>query len=89
MSLPLCLQVSVVRTSNCIYEILQQRQRDIEFREASNDHRQRYVTSNFLRAAMLDKILPIPILEITWLLFGFFLQKTKPVSLPMIVLCFT
>ncbi|THU73900.1 hypothetical protein C4D60_Mb04t27720 [Musa balbisiana] len=33
--------VSIARTCNCIYSLLQQRQRDIEFREASNDQRQR------------------------------------------------
>ncbi|WOL19033.1 afadin- and alpha-actinin-binding protein isoform X1 [Canna indica] len=33
--------VSVARTCNCIHSLLQQRQRDIEFRESSNEHRQR------------------------------------------------
>ncbi|KAJ0509034.1 putative envelysin [Helianthus annuus] len=33
--------VSVARTCNCIYSLLQQRQRDIEFRESTNDKRQR------------------------------------------------
>ncbi|URE20708.1 Afadin- and alpha -actinin-Binding [Musa troglodytarum] len=33
--------VSIARTCNCIHSLLQQRQRDIEFREASNDQRQR------------------------------------------------
>ncbi|XP_057545507.1 uncharacterized protein LOC130824489 isoform X2 [Amaranthus tricolor] len=33
--------VSVARTCNCIYSLLQQRQRDIEFRETANDQRQR------------------------------------------------
>lgn len=33
--------VSIARTCNCIYALLQQRQRDIEFRESSNDQRQR------------------------------------------------
>ncbi|KAH9608651.1 hypothetical protein KSS87_018247 [Heliosperma pusillum] len=33
--------VSVARTCNCIYSLLQQRQRDIEFRESTNDQRQR------------------------------------------------
>ncbi|OAY68200.1 Afadin- and alpha-actinin-binding protein [Ananas comosus] len=33
--------VSVARTCNCIYSLLQQRQRDIEFRESSNEQRQR------------------------------------------------
>ncbi|KAM0036593.1 putative afadin/alpha-actinin-binding protein [Helianthus debilis subsp. tardiflorus] len=33
--------VSIARTCNCIYSLLQQRQRDIEFRESTNDQRQR------------------------------------------------
>ncbi|XP_038974704.1 afadin- and alpha-actinin-binding protein [Phoenix dactylifera] len=33
--------VSISRTCNCIYSLLQQRQRDIEFRESSNEQRQR------------------------------------------------
>ncbi|XP_008676949.2 uncharacterized protein [Zea mays] len=33
--------VSIARTCNCIYALLQQRQRDIEFRESTNDQRQR------------------------------------------------
>ncbi|KAI3709106.1 hypothetical protein L2E82_38864 [Cichorium intybus] len=33
--------VSIARTCNCIYSLLQQRQRDIEFRESANDQRQR------------------------------------------------
>ncbi|KAG8485728.1 hypothetical protein CXB51_019093 [Gossypium anomalum] len=33
--------VSVARTCNCIYSLLQQRQRDIEFRESANEQRQR------------------------------------------------
>ncbi|KAG6475685.1 hypothetical protein ZIOFF_064914 [Zingiber officinale] len=32
--------VSVARTCNCIYSLLQQRQRDIEFREGSNEQKQ-------------------------------------------------
>ncbi|KAL6520607.1 hypothetical protein OROMI_032167 [Orobanche minor] len=34
--------VSVARTCNCIYALLQQRQRDVEFRESANEQRQRY-----------------------------------------------
>jgi hypothetical protein len=37
------MQVSIARTCNCIYALLQQRQRDIEFRESTNDQRQRCV----------------------------------------------
>ncbi|CAN0912421.1 Afadin- and alpha-actinin-binding protein [Linum grandiflorum] len=33
--------VSIARTCNCIYFLLQMRQRDIEFRESANDQRQR------------------------------------------------
>ncbi|KAL5977740.1 hypothetical protein ACLOJK_036748 [Asimina triloba] len=33
--------VSISRTCNCIYSLLQQRQRDIEFRESTNEQRQR------------------------------------------------
>lgn len=33
--------VSIARTCNCVYSLLQQRQRDIEFRESANDQRQR------------------------------------------------
>ncbi|KAM3210855.1 hypothetical protein ACQJBY_064637 [Aegilops geniculata] len=33
--------VSIARTCNCMYALLQQRQRDIEFRESTNDIRQR------------------------------------------------
>ncbi|XP_074269211.1 uncharacterized protein LOC141592437 [Silene latifolia] len=33
--------VSIARTCNCVYSLLQQRQRDIEFRESTNDQRQR------------------------------------------------
>jgi X breakpoint 2-interacting protein len=33
--------VSISRTCNCMYSLLQQRQRDIEFRESANELRQR------------------------------------------------
>ncbi|XP_010688481.2 uncharacterized protein LOC104902406 isoform X1 [Beta vulgaris subsp. vulgaris] len=33
--------VSVARTCNCMYSLLQQRQRDIDFRESANEQRQR------------------------------------------------
>ncbi|KAL9242264.1 hypothetical protein vseg_016283 [Gypsophila vaccaria] len=33
--------VSVARTCNCVYSLLQQRNRDIEFRESANEQRQR------------------------------------------------
>ncbi|XP_008451670.1 uncharacterized protein LOC103492899 isoform X1 [Cucumis melo] len=36
--------VSIARTCNCIYFLLQQRQRDIEFRESANEQRQRLLS---------------------------------------------
>ncbi|KAK3040011.1 hypothetical protein RJ639_027322 [Escallonia herrerae] len=39
--------VSVARTCNCVYSLLQQRQRDIEFRESANEQRQRTYTGLF------------------------------------------
>ncbi|MCO5552181.1 hypothetical protein L7F22_005692 [Adiantum nelumboides] len=36
--------VAVIRSCNCIYALLQQRQRDIEFRDSSNEQRQRSVS---------------------------------------------
>ncbi|KAH9805924.1 Afadin/alpha-actinin-binding protein [Citrus sinensis] len=33
--------VSIARTCNCIYSLLQQRQRDVEYRESANEQRQR------------------------------------------------
>ncbi|KAF6142309.1 hypothetical protein GIB67_023334 [Kingdonia uniflora] len=36
--------VSIARTCNCVYSLVQQRQRDIEFRESSNEQRQRLVS---------------------------------------------
>ncbi|KAJ4959031.1 hypothetical protein NE237_026142 [Protea cynaroides] len=36
--------VSIARTCNCLYSLLQQRQRDIEFRESSNEQRQRLLS---------------------------------------------
>ncbi|PWA78406.1 afadin/alpha-actinin-binding protein [Artemisia annua] len=36
--------VSVARTCNCMYSLLQQRQRDIEFRESANDQKHRLLS---------------------------------------------
>ncbi|KAL3643092.1 hypothetical protein CASFOL_013907 [Castilleja foliolosa] len=36
--------VSVARTCNCMYALLQQRQKDVEFREAANEQRQRLLS---------------------------------------------
>ncbi|XP_011623839.1 afadin- and alpha-actinin-binding protein isoform X1 [Amborella trichopoda] len=36
--------VSIARTCNCIYALLQQRKRDIDFRESSNEQRQRLLS---------------------------------------------
>ncbi|XP_020264170.1 uncharacterized protein LOC109840079 isoform X4 [Asparagus officinalis] len=39
---------SIARTCNFIHSLLQQKQRDIEFRESANDQRQRNTGSNLL-----------------------------------------
>lgn len=36
------IQVSIAKTCNCIYAMIQQRQRDIKHRETANDTRQRF-----------------------------------------------
>lgn len=36
--------VSIARTCNCIYSLLQQRQRDVEYRESANEQRQRLLS---------------------------------------------
>lgn len=38
-------QVSTAKTCNCIYSMIQQRQRDIEYREAANETRQRFAVA--------------------------------------------
>ncbi|PIA45527.1 hypothetical protein AQUCO_01600010v1, partial [Aquilegia coerulea] len=44
--------VSIARTCNCIYSLLQQRQRDIEFRESTNEQRQRIFLDMLLSSDM-------------------------------------
>ncbi|KAK3020377.1 hypothetical protein RJ639_047242 [Escallonia herrerae] len=45
--------VSVARTCNCVYSLLQQRQRDIEFRESANEQRQRFIIVNLVAVYVL------------------------------------
>lgn len=47
---------SVVRTCNCIYALLQQRQKDIEFREASNEQRQRFLSDMARLEAKVERL---------------------------------
>ncbi|KAK9097874.1 hypothetical protein Syun_024919 [Stephania yunnanensis] len=48
--------VSIARTCNCIYSLLQQRQRDIEFRESSNEQRQRLVSDMSRLEAKVERL---------------------------------
>ncbi|KAJ8617126.1 hypothetical protein MRB53_013312 [Persea americana] len=48
--------VSVARTCNCIYSLLQQRQRDIEFRESSNEQRQRLLSDISRLEAKVERL---------------------------------
>lgn len=48
--------VSVARTCNCIHTLLQQRQRDIEFREAANDQRQRSLSDISRLEAKVERL---------------------------------
>lgn len=41
-------QVSIANTCNSLYAMIQQRQRDIEYREAANDARQRFALAQAL-----------------------------------------
>lgn len=47
---------SVVRTCNCIYAMIQQRQRDIEYREAANDSRQRLMSDMSRLEAKVERL---------------------------------
>ncbi|KAI5084770.1 hypothetical protein GOP47_0000939 [Adiantum capillus-veneris] len=47
---------SVVRSCNCIYALLQQRQRDIEFRDSSNDQRQRLLSDMARLEAKVERL---------------------------------
>ncbi|XP_010525726.1 PREDICTED: afadin- and alpha-actinin-binding protein [Tarenaya hassleriana] len=48
--------VSVARTCNCIYALLQQRQRDVEFRESANDHRQRLLSDTARLESKVERL---------------------------------
>ncbi|XP_052199447.1 uncharacterized protein LOC127806287 isoform X1 [Diospyros lotus] len=48
--------VSIARTCNCIYALLQQRQRDIEFRESANDQRQRLASDISRLEAKVERL---------------------------------
>ncbi|XP_024387372.1 uncharacterized protein [Physcomitrium patens] len=47
---------SIVRTCNCIYSMIQQRQRDIEYREAANDTRQRLMSDMARLEAKVERL---------------------------------
>ncbi|KZV14515.1 Afadin- and alpha-actinin-binding protein [Dorcoceras hygrometricum] len=48
--------VSVARTCNCMYALLQQRQRDIEFRESANEQRQRLMSDISRLEAKVERL---------------------------------
>ncbi|GMI94682.1 hypothetical protein like AT5G57410 [Hibiscus trionum] len=48
--------VSVARTCNCLYSLLQQRQRDIEFRESANEQRQRLLSDVSRLEAKVERL---------------------------------
>ncbi|GMI89100.1 hypothetical protein like AT5G57410 [Hibiscus trionum] len=48
--------VSVARTCNCIYSLLQQRQRDIDFRESANEQRQRLLSDISRLEAKVERL---------------------------------
>ncbi|KAK1291250.1 hypothetical protein QJS10_CPB17g00043 [Acorus calamus] len=48
--------VSIARTCNCIYSLLQQRQCDIEFRESSNEQRQRLLSDISRQEAKVERL---------------------------------
>ncbi|KAJ3693395.1 hypothetical protein LUZ60_008875 [Juncus effusus] len=48
--------VSIARTCNCIYALLQQRQRDIEFRETSNESKQRFQSDISRLEAKIERL---------------------------------
>ncbi|KAK4415308.1 Afadin- and alpha-actinin-binding protein B [Sesamum alatum] len=48
--------VSVARTCNCIYALLQQRQRDVEFRESANEQRQRLLSDISRLEAKVERL---------------------------------
>jgi X breakpoint 2-interacting protein len=50
------VQASIVRTCNCIYSMIQQRQRDIEYRETANDTRQRLMSDMSRLEAKVERL---------------------------------
>ncbi|GLT97513.1 hypothetical protein SLE2022_150720 [Rubroshorea leprosula] len=48
--------VSIARTCNCLYSLLQQRQRDIEFRESANEQRQRLISDISRLEAKVERL---------------------------------
>ncbi|XP_048323325.2 uncharacterized protein LOC107418512 isoform X1 [Ziziphus jujuba] len=48
--------VSVARTCNCIYALIQQRQRDVEFREFANEQRQRLLSDISRLEAKVERL---------------------------------
>ncbi|XP_042476286.1 afadin- and alpha-actinin-binding protein-like [Macadamia integrifolia] len=48
--------ISIARTCNCIYFLIQQRQRDIEFRESSNEQRQRSLSDISRLEAKVERL---------------------------------
>ncbi|KAK8604912.1 hypothetical protein V6N13_082377 [Hibiscus sabdariffa] len=48
--------VSVARTCNCLYSLLQQRQRDIDFRESANEQRQRLLSDISRLEAKVERL---------------------------------
>ncbi|XP_078443946.1 afadin/alpha-actinin-binding protein [Wolffia australiana] len=48
--------VSIARTCNCIYSLLQQRQRDVEFRESFNEQRQRFLSDVSRLEAKIERL---------------------------------
>nr|KYP57469.1 Afadin- and alpha-actinin-binding protein [Cajanus cajan] len=48
--------VSIARTCNCIYFLLQQRQRDVEFRESANEQRQRLLSDISRLEAKVERL---------------------------------
>ncbi|CAN8248390.1 unnamed protein product [Cochlearia groenlandica] len=48
--------VSISRTCNCMYSLLQQRQRDIEFRESANEQRQRQQSDIARLEAKIERV---------------------------------
>ncbi|XP_030955134.1 uncharacterized protein LOC126715821 isoform X1 [Quercus robur] len=48
--------VSIARTCNCMYSLLQQRQRDVEFRDSANDQRQRLLSDISRLEAKVERL---------------------------------